>query len=205
MGKEKTKDWVDGFLFVGNHPALDLLNTRLVNEEGPVEQLPDVDALVRWLTASGIVADPAAGSAVRGWKNARSGREFLRRLLLFREELRAAVVRFASGKSPDSFLRSLNTLLVAHPRRYLLKRGNDGFQRELFLDLTTPHDLWSVFAGQAADLFADIPYARVRKCEGCVVNFYDTSKKGSRRWCSMNMCGNREKVTTYRHKRRATR
>ena len=46
-----TQDWVDSFLIVGNQPALDLLNTALVNDVGPVELLPDMAALERPLPA----------------------------------------------------------------------------------------------------------------------------------------------------------
>jgi len=35
------------------------------------------------------------------------------------------------------------------------------------------------------------------ECEGCIVHFFDTSKKGSRRSCSMNICGNKLKVAAY--------
>jgi len=49
------REWIDGFLFVGNHLALDFLNTRPVLADGPKELLPDVDALVRWLVASGVL------------------------------------------------------------------------------------------------------------------------------------------------------
>ena len=30
------QEWIDGFLFVGNHLALDFLNTRLVLADGPM-------------------------------------------------------------------------------------------------------------------------------------------------------------------------
>ena len=41
---------------------------------------------------------------------------------------------------------------------------------------------------------------RMRMCEGdnCYLMFYDTSRPGNRRWCSMQRCGNRHKVSTYR-------
>jgi predicted RNA-binding Zn ribbon-like protein len=36
-----------------------------------------------------------------------------------------------------------------------------------------------------------------------VLHFCDTSRKGTRRWCRMQICGNRAKVATYaaRHRR----
>jgi len=49
----------------------------------------------------------------------------------------------------------------------------------------------------AASLFADLDRKRVRKCPTCVPHFFDTSKKGTRRWCSVQLCGNRLKVAAY--------
>lgn len=55
-----------------------------------------------------------------------------------------------------------------------------------------------------ADLLTDPESSRIRKCESCVVHFFDTSKKGSRRWCSMNICGNKLKVAAYQRRKRAS-
>jgi predicted RNA-binding Zn ribbon-like protein len=43
---------------------------------------------------------------------------------------------------------------------------------------------------------------RVKLCaaEDCRWAFYDRSKNGSRTWCSMGVCGNRQKARTYRAK-----
>ena len=48
----RTSDWHEGFLFVGNHPALDFLNTRPIQDESPLELLPDFDAVLRWFQAA---------------------------------------------------------------------------------------------------------------------------------------------------------
>lgn len=42
--------------------------------------------------------------------------------------------------------------------------------------------------------------SRIRRCaaEDCALVFHDTSRPGSRRWCSMRRCGNRTKVRTHR-------
>jgi predicted RNA-binding Zn ribbon-like protein len=53
----------------------------------------------------------------------------------------------------------------------------------------------------AADLVTGKAISRVRKCpgtDGCGWLFLDTSKSGTRRWCSMRVCGNRAKVQRYR-------
>ena len=43
------------------------------------------------------------------------------------------------------------------------------------------------------------PADRIRKCEheACILHFVDTSKGGKRRWCSMDLCGNRQKATEF--------
>lgn len=40
---------------------------------------------------------------------------------------------------------------------------------------------------------------RFRKCEhqDCYLHFIDTSKSGKRRWCSMELCGNRKKAAEF--------
>ncbi|RSL28750.1 CGNR zinc finger domain-containing protein [Salibacterium salarium] len=40
---------------------------------------------------------------------------------------------------------------------------------------------------------------RIRKCEHqeCSLYFVDTSKSGKRRWCSMELCGNRKKAAEF--------
>ena len=202
---QQSGDWIDGFLFVGNHLGLDFLNTRLVNEEGPVELLPDTASLGRWLNALGLLNGLAKNQIVQSWDKSPMGYHFLEDLLVFREKLRSTVLRLESGKSPEpAFLQELNERLLAYPHRYVVVNDRSGTRRQTYLDTAAyPGDLWRELADAVAHLLTDVPVNRLRKCEGCVVNFYDISKKGSRRWCSMHLCGNREKVSTYRRKQRA--
>ncbi|MFS0723957.1 CGNR zinc finger domain-containing protein [Paenibacillus sp. 1P07SE] len=46
---------------------------------------------------------------------------------------------------------------------------------------------------------AQYPPERIRKCEhdSCILHFVDTSKSGKRRWCSMDLCGNRQKAADF--------
>jgi predicted RNA-binding Zn ribbon-like protein len=63
--------------------------------------------------------------------------------------------------------------------------------------------LLAAVARDAVDLFTD-PVARsqLRRCEGenCSLVYLDTSRGRRRRWCSSEVCGNRERVA--RHRRR---
>jgi predicted RNA-binding Zn ribbon-like protein len=200
---QELNEWVDGFLFIANRPILDFLNTKPVLPEGPRELLPDVHALERWLIASGIASSPKTRSLLRSWRNSPAAAAFLSNLIAFRERLRHAVSRIESGSLPsDSFLAEVNALLLQYPLRTSLHRRNGKVVRESIFDPRTPSDFWFPIAEAAADLLSANQSSRLRKCESCVLHFFDTSRKGSRRWCSMNICGNKFKVAAYQRRKR---
>jgi predicted RNA-binding Zn ribbon-like protein len=62
----------------------------------------------------------------------------------------------------------------------------------------TGRQVLGAFARDALDVL--ITTGRVRQCSGvnCYLHFLDTSRPGNRRWCSMERCGNRNKVRAYR-------
>jgi predicted RNA-binding Zn ribbon-like protein len=196
-------EWVDGFLFVGNRPILDFLNTKPVLAQGPTELLPDFDALARWLIASEIVNSAKIKNLLRSWREAREASTFLKELIAFRERLRDAVLRMESGSAPpDEFVKEVNRRLVDYPPRAVLRRRDGRIVMEMLFDPQKPADLWAPFIHGAADLLTERETGRLRRCESCVLHFYDTSKKGSRRWCSMNICGNKLKVAAYQRRKR---
>jgi predicted RNA-binding Zn ribbon-like protein len=196
-------EWIDGFLFVGNHLALDFLNTKPVLADGPKELLPDVDALVRWLVASNVLARQNGKSLAGKWRKMPQAAAFLRELLKFRERLRAMVVRQEAGFSAsNAFIAELNSFLKQHPGVIALQRKGEKLDLETAFELEQPNDVWAPIATSVAELLSNALPARLRKCEACVVHFLDTSKKGSRRWCSMNICGNKIKVAAYQRRQR---
>jgi predicted RNA-binding Zn ribbon-like protein len=58
----------------------------------------------------------------------------------------------------------------------------------------------STLARDAVDLFGGPLARRIRVCaaENCGLLLVDTSRPGRRRWCSMELCGNRAKIRTHR-------
>jgi predicted RNA-binding Zn ribbon-like protein len=199
-------EWIDGFLFVGNHLALDFLNTRPVLAEGAKELLPDVDALVRWLVASDLLTRQQAKALARKWSRTPQAAVFLRGLLKFRERLRAMVFRLEAGFSVSTtFIAELNSLLKQHPSIIALQRKGEKLDVDAAFEPEKPNDVWAPIATAVAELLSDVSPERLRKCEACVVHFFDTSKKNSRRWCSMNICGNKIKVAAYQQRKRAAR
>jgi predicted RNA-binding Zn ribbon-like protein len=80
-----------------------------------------------------------------------------------------------------------------------------GFQWGWFHDEgTLDFMLWPILRS-AGDLLTSKEIKKVSQCarrEACDWLFLDTSKNGSRRWCSMSMCGNLEKAKKYYHRKR---
>ena len=205
IASQEPSEWVDGFLFVGNLPVLDFLNTKPILEGERTELLPDAVALERWLVASGIVTSPKTRAMVRRWRDLPATEAFLEKLRAFRERLRAALIRHQAGLSvSDAFVSEINLLLVEHPSRVALHRKAKNLERVVVFEPQGPEDVWELIAAATVELFSDVPASRIRKCESesCVIHFFDTSKKGSRRWCSMNICGNRQKVAAYQRRNR---
>ncbi len=62
---------------------------------------------------------------------------------------------------------------------------------------------WLALVRDAEALFYSSLASKVRICaaEGCGWAFIDLSKNGKRRWCSMQLCGNREKAARFKAKK----
>lgn len=62
----------------------------------------------------------------------------------------------------------------------------------------------STIARDAVDLFDPAQAGRIRQCSGddCSMIYLDTSRAATRRWCSMQRCGNRAKVRAHRARKR---
>ncbi|HEY1264160.1 MAG TPA: ABATE domain-containing protein [Terriglobales bacterium] len=191
-----------GFFFLGNALALDFLNTRPVIEGKSVEMLPDFAALLRWFRAARLLT-PRETQDLERRADSNRAREVLHTVLGFRERLREAIIAWERGNAlRNSIIDELNNLMAAYPMRTRLQAGFSRFSKELWFDPRQPEDLLAPLAYSAATLFAEADRNRVRQCAQCVLHFHDTSKKGTRRWCSMQLCGNRSKVAAYAARQR---
>jgi predicted RNA-binding Zn ribbon-like protein len=196
-------DWRDGFLFVGNHLALDFLNTRPVQNGEPIELLSDFSALLRWFQAAGLLNPRQMVNLQRQSGESATARRTLDAIRQLREKLRKEILAWEGGADIHrATLDELNQLMAAYPMVSKLKAVGNVFSMERWFEPRQPEDLFAPLAHSAATLFAEVDRSRVRKCGQCVLHFYDTSKKGTRRWCSMQLCGNRLKVAAYAARQR---
>jgi predicted RNA-binding Zn ribbon-like protein len=183
---------------VGDHPALDFLNTVATPADVPVEWLRDGCDLVDWLEAAGMLgAAPAA--RFRGAKKGLLD-ETTRKARGFREWLRGFVREHLGRPVRAAALAPLNALLAtdtSYPR-VVISGGTPSLVRERRWE--SPDELLLPVAEAAADLICGADPRLVRACEGhaCTLLFLDRTKSHARRWCSMAVCGNRAKAAAHR-------
>src|SRR5215469_1506258 len=197
-GIEEGSVWKTGFLFVGNHLALDFLNTRPVQNGETTELLPDFAALLRWFQTAGLLSAHDAAGLGRQWGQSAEARRIVEAIRGFREKLRKEVLEWEQGHPVrPSVIEEVNRLMTEYPMSTRLKISGNELSAELYFKPQSPEGLFAPLAHAAAMLFANADRDRARKCDQCVLHFVDTSKKGTRRWCSMQLCGNRLKVAAY--------
>jgi len=195
-------DWKDGFLFVGNQLILDFVNTRPVQDGLVTELLPDFASLVRWFRAAGILGEHQADELAKKWAGSTAGKRAVQQMRRWRERLRKQLIAWEEGGSVHpAMVEEVNHLMAEHPMRFRLSSKRKP-TTELWFEPHQPGDLFAPLAHSVATLIAEVDRSRVRKCGQCVLHFRDTSKKGTRRWCSMQLCGNRLKVAAYARRRR---
>lgn len=165
------------FLFIAGDPALDFVNTEIVRDGERVDLLDGTEALEQWMREAGLGRVRVTPDALKGAKR-----------------LRAALRRFASGEA--SPLRAINDELRRGQGTLTLRAKDGKFAIEFE---PRDHDARFLLARTAANLLATADPVRIRPCEGtnCILFFYDTTKSGTRRWCSMAACGNRMKAALH--------
>ncbi len=184
----RDEEFRNGMPFFGGSLWLDLLNTEMNDGTVAADFVGTVDALKEWLAAAEIETPPA---------DAGGGQHAVCEL---RDLLRTAVVPLREGKPlPDQLLAALNTQLGAVSLRFQLSQSAHGLQLDQRLD-TGAAGLAGALAEDFARFVCDFEPARLKSCSNpaCTMVFYDRGKNATRRWCTMSICGNRDKVARYR-------
>jgi predicted RNA-binding Zn ribbon-like protein len=160
----------------GEPLPLDLLNTTWMEQGARRDMFDTPGALQEWLTDREFPPD-APESEVRA------------HLTEAREAIRAVLERRDDGEA------RLNAVLAQGMRRLRLADGKP--QTLEMVDDPAARPGWTC-AVALLDLLERKP-DRIRKCANpdCILWYLDTTRNGSRRWHSMETCGNRAKAKRY--------
>lgn len=180
------------FRFVSGHRALDFLATFGDRHRQGVERLRRPADLDRWLRAAGLPASTTASA--RDLDQARELREAINRLA------RASM----QGKSGDR--KDINCLNEWARRSQLAPQ----LDREFHQRWRSPDPVGgalALIAREAVELLSSPERELIRECAAapaCSLLYLDRSRGRRRRWCEMERCGSRAKMSDYRQ-RQATR
>jgi predicted RNA-binding Zn ribbon-like protein len=177
--------------FVADHLALDFLNTVAMVEGRPVDFLGSDDDVWRWLVQAGLAEAGSRPEFSSLLDTAKSLRELIRTLVAKRK---------AGGRADTAAFNAFLQAARSYPQ--LMWENRKAPRIERIRDQWSPAALLAPVAEAAADLIVNGDFELIRKCEddACVLWFYDRTKSHRRRWCSMAVCGNRNKVKAFRQR-----
>jgi predicted RNA-binding Zn ribbon-like protein len=189
------------FNFCGNHVAIDFTNTVGSRLETPEEHLNTYGDLLAWAEARHVLTrSQTSRLKQRAAVDPERARRALRRAIDFREALYEVLDRVARRRSPDAASLARLNRYVTETLSAAELSVSDG---RVVLAPADADNLDAVVAAvvrAAIDLLTSDAVQRVGRCadETCGWIFFDTTRSGTRRWCEMKVCGNRNKVRRFR-------
>lgn len=190
---------------IGDHPALDFLNSVLAPAGVRIDFIHDGPSLVRWLSHTSVV--PRAHAIAAASFTPKQLDRLAAEARELREWFRAVVLRWLVDGDRAvcaSDIRRLNSRLASSLLSQSVERRPEGFELRVQRPVDEPSALLAELAAACADLLAHRRPEEVRKCENpsCTLIFADTKRGPRRRWCSMAVCGNRRKAAAHRSRQR---
>jgi predicted RNA-binding Zn ribbon-like protein len=156
--------------------------------ETGIDSISSPDELAGWFSEQGLVDDLVEPSD-QEVADARAVREAIRELLLENNGVDGDSA--AASKTLETAGREAHLTVRFENGRPLLAPDGDGARAAIGRIVAT-----------VAELAPTDEWKRLKGCrdENCRVAFYDKSRNRSRAWCSMEVCGNREKARSFRER-----
>lgn len=195
--------------FDSGNLVLDFANTAEFHaSEHPIEYLQTYSDLVNWSQDAGLLnRSEAEELSLLEEKQPQEAARVLTRALTLRGSIYAMLSAVAHQEQlNEAELSRFNRFLAESLRNTKVSHNSEGFTWEWEADEPGfDRVLWTI-AREAANLITSKEIKRVGECaddRGCGYLFIDTSRNHSRRWCSMESCGNRAKAQ--RHYQRVSK
>ena len=175
------------------HTQLDLVRdyVNTLDFETGIDTIASPDELATWFSEQGLVEDFVEPSDEE-LADALAVREAIRELLLANNGVAADAE--GASKTLEAAGREARLGVRFESGRPALAPEGDGARAAL-----------GRIVAIVAELAPTDEWKRLKTCrdEHCRVAFYDKSRNRSRAWCSMEVCGNREKARSFRKRHAA--
>lgn len=200
---------VESLSLLGGKLCLDFINTldpRIGKQ--PREFLRSYSDLVAWEKHVGLLTAEQGAALLREAESRHAdATKAFEHTIVLREALYRVFVALTKDADPQS--SDLEIVQQAFAQAMLHARLEWKLQAFDWAWLGSPASLDSLLwpiVRSALDLLISEDWKRVRQCPGiddCGWLFLDTSKNGSRQWCSMQGCGSRAKMRRQYARKRA--
>jgi predicted RNA-binding Zn ribbon-like protein len=197
-------------IFVADSLGLDFLNSIATPDDIPMDWLASGAGLLAWLTRAQLVS-PITLDAIRAGALPGELDKIAAQARDLREWFRSFVQRHKGGPLTAASLDELDPLnrLLERDEKYgrLVVRQEGAGSRLTLESLRrrrSPESLLQPLGEALATLVTEEDFTYIKSCEGpaCTLLFADHTRGHTRRWCSMEICGNRAKQAAHRNRRR---
>ena len=180
---------------IGGALCLDFANTLYGHTESIHEYLFDYRDLVLWSRHVDILSPQKAEILLSKWEQAPAESEAVfRQAIQIRETVFRVFANLAHDESPlEDDLIHLHHIWVENQSHSKLEQTEAGFALGWEDADALDAMLWPITRSTLKLLTSD-EFKRVKQCGRCDWLFLDRSRNQSRRWCSMDACGNRIKM-----------
>ncbi len=184
---------------IGGALCLDFVNTiEDYRSQYPQEHLTNYAELVVWSRHAAILTPRLAQQLTLDatWRPEEAARVHQRALALRATLHRLFTARLVHHNPQAGDLATLNKILPEALSQGRLRSTENGYAWDWTAGEDDLAQMLYPIARSAADLLTSDNLTRLRECENdsCGWLFVDTSRNHSRRWCSMEDCGNRAKA-----------
>lgn len=192
--------------FDSGNLVLDFTNTSEYHaSQDPTEMLTSFPDLISWSQAAGLLTKNEGQELLnRAARNSKWAAASLEKALTFRELIYRLLCAAANNQPPDpEDLAAFNISLSAALGKSEITAERKGYSWAWSEENIEAEKILWILAREAANLFTSGDLKRVGECaddRGCGYLFIDTSRNHSRRWCSMESCGNRAKAKRHYQK-----
>lgn len=164
--------------------------------------LSDIFDLIIWAKRLEVI-DTKTENLLSGVarKHPKEANSFFRKAIDFRELLYKLFWPVSAFKGiSHATLENYNKLLkIYFPSLQIIQSAN-GFGEGWLLEDASFKRLVAPILNDSYELLLSDKLVRLKECPNCGWLFYDSTKNGNRRWCSMKSCGNNIKALEWYHK-----
>lgn len=185
---------------LGGRLAVDFVNSSPTRPSSS-DPLGSWEGLVGFLAEMRVITSERARGLLE-WERSAGGatQQLLRSAVRLRAAVREALLAMMDGSLiGEGAIAPINETLAITEGHDALVWENSSWRLAFRAREESLEWLLAAIARSAAEIITEGPPAPLRLCANpaCRLIFYDTSRTGRRRWCSMATCGNRSKVAAF--------